>query len=316
MILDFLFIIIGIALVLWGADKFTDGASALARRMHVPPIVIGLTVVAMGTSAPELCVSLASALKGAPGMAVGNIVGSNIFNTLAIVGCAALVAPIAIGRGTVKKDIPFAVAASVALAVLTLSDGRLSRIDAIVLLAGFAGFMTYTLRLARQGHKEEINTEKQESEPELHGVWKSIGLILLGLACLIVGSDIFVTYASDVAHELGVSDAVVGLTIVACGTSLPELATSVVAARKGESALAIGNAIGSNVFNILLILGLTGTVCPMDLGGITWIDMAVLLGSILLLWLFSYTKLRVERWEGGTLLAVFLAYMTWLVITA
>ena len=316
MILDFLFIIIGIALVLWGADKFTDGASALARRMHVPPIVIGLTVVAMGTSAPELCVSLASALKGAPGMAVGNIVGSNIFNTLAIVGCAALVAPIAIGRGTVKKDIPFAVTASVALAVLTLSDGRLSRIDAIVLLAGFAGFMTYTLRPARQGHKEAANTGSQESEPELHGVWKSIGLILLGLACLIVGSDIFVTYASDVARELGVSDAVVGLTIVACGTSLPELATSVVAARKGESALAIGNAIGSNVFNILLILGLTGTVCPMDLGGITWIDMAVLLGSILLLWLFSYTKLRVERWEGGTLLAVFLAYMTWLVITA
>lgn len=315
MLLDLLFIIIGIALVLWGADKFTDGASALARRMKVPPIVIGLTVVAMGTSAPELFVSMASALKGSSGMALGNIVGSNIFNALAIVGCAALVAPIVITPGTVKKDIPFAIVASAALALLTLIDGRLDRIDALLLLAGFAVFMVYTLRLARSGNaQQETAGEAADAAPA--NLWKCLGFIVLGLACLIVGSNIFVNYASDVARQLGVSDAVVGLTIVACGTSLPELATSVVSARKGESAIAIGNAIGSNVFNILLILGLTGTICPMTLGGITWIDMAMMLGSIGLLWLFSFTKLRVQRWEGGVLVAIFLAYMTWLVVTA
>ena len=315
MLLDLLFIIIGIALVLWGADKFTDGASALARRMKVPPIVIGLTVVAMGTSAPELFVSMASALKGSSGMALGNIVGSNIFNALAIVGCAALVAPIVITPGTVKKDIPFAIVASAALALLTLIDGRLDRIDALLLLAGFAVFMVYTLRLARSGNaQQETAGEATDAAPA--NLWKCLGLIVLGLACLIVGSNIFVNYASDVARQLGVSDAVVGLTIVACGTSLPELATSVVSARKGESAIAIGNAIGSNVFNILLILGLTGTICPMTLGGITWIDMTMMLGSIGLLWLFSFTKLRVQRWEGGVLVAIFLAYMTWLVVTA
>ena len=315
MLLDLLFIIIGIALVLWGADKFTDGASALARRMKVPPIVIGLTVVAMGTSAPELFVSMASALKGSSGMALGNIVGSNIFNALAIVGCAALVAPIVISPGTVKKDIPFAIVASAALALLTLIDGRLDRIDALLLLAGFAVFMVYTLRLARSGNaQQETAGEAADAAPA--NLWKCLGFIVLGLACLIVGSNIFVNYASDVARQLGVSDAVVGLTIVACGTSLPELATSVVSARKGESAIAIGNAIGSNVFNILLILGLTGTICPMTLGGITWIDMAMMLGSIGLLWLFSFTKLRVQRWEGGVLVAIFLAYMTWLVVTA
>ena len=315
MLLDLLFIIIGIALVLWGADKFTDGASALARRMKVPPIVIGLTVVAMGTSAPELFVSMASALKGSSGMALGNIVGSNIFNALAIVGCAALVAPIVITPGTVKKDIPFAIVASAALALLTLIDGRLDRIDALLLLAGFAVFMVYTLRLARSGNAQQ-ETAGEAADAAQANLWKCLGLIVLGLACLIVGSNIFVNYASDVARQLGVSDAVVGLTIVACGTSLPELATSVVSARKGESAIAIGNAIGSNVFNILLILGLTGTICPMTLGGITWIDMAMMLGSIGLLWLFSFTKLRVQRWEGGVLVAIFLAYMTWLVVTA
>ena len=248
-------------------------------------------------------------------MALGNIVGSNIFNALAIVGCAALVAPIVITPGTVKKDIPFAIVASAALALLTLIDGRLDRIDALLLLAGFAVFMVYTLRLARSGNaQQETAGEAADAAPA--NLWKCLGLIVLGLACLIVGSNIFVNYASDVARQLGVSDAVVGLTIVACGTSLPELATSVVSARKGESAIAIGNAIGSNVFNILLILGLTGTICPMTLGGITWIDMAMMLGSIGLLWLFSFTKLRVQRWEGGVLVAIFLAYMTWLVVTA
>ena len=309
MLLNIVFIIVGVILVLWGADRMTDGAVALAQRMNVPQIVIGLTIVAMGTSAPELFVSLVSALKGTPDLAIGNVVGSNIFNTMLIVGVAAMVAPMAILKSTVKKDMPFAVLASVMLAMLTL-DHDISRVDAAILFVLFIGFMIYTLRVAKEGDQAD------DDEPKDYGVLKSVCFIALGLACLIGGSNLFVEAASRVAVELGVSDAVVGLTVVAGGTSLPELATSVVAARKGRSAIAIGNVIGSNVFNVLMILGITGIVCPMQMQGITIVDMSVMLGSIVLLWFFTYTKFKVERWEGAVLTILFLAYMTWLVVNA
>lgn len=309
MLLNIVFIIVGVILVLWGADRMTDGAVALAQRMNVPQIVIGLTIVAMGTSAPELFVSFVSALKGTPDLAIGNVVGSNIFNTMLIVGVAAMVAPMAILKSTVKKDMPFAVLASVMLAMLTL-DRDISRVDAAILFVLFIGFMIYTLRVAKEGDQAD------DDEPKDYGVLKSVCFIALGLACLIGGSNLFVEAASRVAVELGVSDAVVGLTVVAGGTSLPELATSVVAARKGRSAIAIGNVIGSNVFNVLMILGITGIVCPMQMQGITIVDLSVMLGSIVLLWFFTYTKFKVERWEGAVLTILFLAYMTWLVVNA
>ncbi len=308
MILNIVLIVIGVAMVLYGADRLTEGASALARRMNVPEIIIGLTIVAAGTSAPELFVSLVSALKGTPGLAVGNVVGSNTINSMMIVGCAAMVAAMTISRSTVKKDIPFSVGASLLLLLLAL-DHFMSRLDGIILLVGFAAFMAYTLYTAKSNMKEEKTVQPAASQ----NPWKNALFIIGGLAMLVVGSNLFVDSASDVALALGVSEGVVGLTIVAGGTSLPELATSVVAARKGQSAIAIGNVIGSNVFNILLILGVTATICPLEIEGITTIDMAVMLLSVALVWLFSFTKFTVERWEGAVLVGGYLVYLVWLI---
>lgn len=303
MILNIFFIVIGIVLVLWGADRLTDGAVAVAEKMKMPQIVIGLTIVAMGTSMPEFCVSLISALKGTSDLAVGNIVGSNIFNTLLIVGVSALVAPMSIMKTTVRKDIPFALVASALLLIMCL-DGDISRIDAAILFVMFLIFMYITLRGAKvQG------TDVEEKEKKSMATWLSVVWILVGLACLIGGSNLFVDGATAVATKLGVSEAVIGLTIVAGGTSLPELATSVVSARKGNSGIAIGNVLGSNVFNILAILGLTGVISPMTLKGITMTDLSMMVISIILIWLFSFTKYKIERWEGAILTAVFVGYI-------
>ena len=305
MVLDILYIIIGVTLVLVGADRLTEGASALARRFGVPEIVIGLTIVACGTSMPEFFVSLMSALNGTPDMAVGNVVGSNIMNTMLSVGCAAMVAPMVISPSTVKKDIPFSVGASILLVLLAI-DSTVGRIDGIILLVGFAVFMAYTLWQAKREKTESADTVR------LQNPWLSVLYIVLGLAGLVFGSNLFVDSASSVAAELGVSESVIGLTIVAGGTSLPELATSVVAARKGQSAIAIGNVIGSNVFNILLILGATATISPLQMEGITLVDIGVMLGSITLVWLFSFTRYTVERWEGAVLVLGYGAYLAWL----
>ena len=306
MLLDIVFIVVGVALVLYGADRLTEGASALARRMNIPEIIIGLTIVAAGTSAPELFVSLVSALKGTPDLAVGNVVGSNTMNAMLIVGCAAMVAPMTISRSTVKKDIPFSVGASVLLLLLALNS-FLGRWDGIALLVGFAVFMGYTLMQAKKGQAEDAGEVKPVNP------WMSATWVVVGLAMLVAGSNLFVDAASSVAGALGVSEGVIGLTVVAGGTSLPELATSVVAARKGQSAIAIGNVIGSNVFNILLILGLTATISPLAIVGITTIDMAVMLLSVALVWLFSFTKFTVERWEGALLVGGYLVYLIWLI---
>ena len=307
MLLNILIIVVGIALVLWGADRLTDGAVAVAEKMKMPQIVIGLTIVAMGTSMPEFCVSLISALKGTSDLAVGNIVGSNIFNALLIVGVSALVAPMTIMETTVRKDIPFALVASALLLIMCL-DGNISRLDAGILFVMFLIFMYMTLKGAKkQGADAEEAIEGEGKKPM--DTWLSVVWILVGLLCLIGGSNLFVEGATAVATNLGVSEAVIGLTIVAGGTSLPELATSVVSARKGNSGIAIGNALGSNVFNILAILGITGMITPMTLKGITYIDLSMLVISIMLVWLFSFTKYKIERWEGAVLTAVFVGYI-------
>ena len=314
MITDVLFIIIGIVIVLMGADKLTESASSLARGMKIPEIVIGLTIVSMGTSAPELFVSLTSALQHTPDMALGNVIGSNIFNTLLIVGCAAIVAPMTIAHTTVSKDIPFSLLASALLVVLCMDDFSsvqitghvLSRTDGVVLLLCLALFMWLTYRVAMRNRKE--TTVAPPSMPW----WRAVLWMALGLGALVLGSDLFVSSASDLAVSLGMSQAVVGLTIVAGGTSLPELATSVVAAYRGRSAIAIGNVIGSNVFNILAILGITAVISPLHISGITPIDLGLLLGSVALLWLFCFTKYTVARWEGWLLTLIFVAYMGWL----
>ena len=324
MLLNIVFIIVGVALVIWGADRLTDGAASLARGMNVPEIIIGLTIVAAGTSAPELFVSMVSAFKGTADLAVGNVIGSNIFNTMLIVGCSAVVAPMAVAKSTVKKDIPFAVIASILLFMLCFDDmdsphlwgNEISRSDGFILLTGFLVFMVYTFNAAKKEGlmpTEEEREDLKEMPKDYSKLWRNLSMIVLGLACLIVGSNLFVDAATYVAYRFGVRPSVVGLTIVAGGTSLPELATSVVAAYKGRSAIAIGNVIGSNVFNILQILGVTAAVHPLRIMGITIIDLMMMLVSVGLLWLFAFTKYSVSRKEGLVLIGGFLAYMCWLI---
>ena len=323
MLINIVYIIVGIFLVIWGANRLTDGASSLARGMRVPEIIIGLTIVAAGTSAPELFVSLMSALKGSSDLAVGNVVGSNIFNTMLIVGCSALIAPMPVVKMTVTKDIPWAAMATFLFFLLCIDDmdsphlwgNEISRSDGIILLLGFAVFMIYTFNAARKNGlmpTEEELEDNRELPKDYSKLGRSIFWIVLGLACLIIGSNLFVDAASYVAHRYGVRQSVVGLTIVAGGTSLPELATSVVAAYKGRSAIAIGNVIGSNVFNILMILGLTAVVHPMRIMGITIVDLTMMLVSIGLLWMFAFTKYYVSRKEGAVLIGGFAVYMGWL----
>lgn len=338
MAINIVLLVLGVIIVLKGADWLTDGAVNIATRFGVSQMVIGLTIVAMGTSMPEFCVSMVSALKGTPDLAVGNVVGSNTLNTLLIVGCSALVAPIMVKRSSVKRDIPFAVVASLLMLLFCL-DGAIGRVDAAVFFAGFCLFMFVTLKYAKttEEHAATVATSgaamataaaasasvseastSQPSAPEasVASMLKAVVMLVVGLLCLIAGSNMFVDNASFVASSLGVSDAVIGLTIVAGGTSLPELATSMVSAKKGNSDIAIGNVIGSNVFNILMIIGITGLVKPMHIAGITTLDLFMMLGSMLLMWFFCRTTYKVKRWEGAVLTIIYLAYLTWLVMNA
>lgn len=314
MLLNALWILVGVVLVLWGADRLTEGAVAVAERLCVPQIVIGLTIVALGTSMPELCVSVVSALKGTPDLAVGNVVGSNIFNALLIVGVAALVAPMTILRSTVFKDVPCALVASVVLLMMCQNDWVITRLDGTILFVFFLVFMRLTIKGAtsaqpapQAAEEKEASAGKQPMKGWLAGLW-----MVVGLAALIGGSNLFVGGATEVARALNVSDAVIGLTIVAGGTSLPELATSVVAAKKGNSGIAIGNVLGSNVLNILFILGLTGMISPMHIEGITNVDLYMMLVSTIMIWFFSFTKYTIERWEGAVLVLTFGGYMWYL----
>lgn len=307
MLINIVLLVMGLVVVLKGADWLTDGAVNIASRFGVSQMVIGLTIVAMGTSMPELCVSMVSALKGTPDLAVGNVVGSNTLNTLLIVGCSALVAPIMVKRSSVRRDIPFAVLASLLMLIFCL-DGGIDRLDAALLFILFAVFMFVTVKYG----KNEGTEAKTTAAP----LGKATLLLVVGLVCLILGSNLFVDNASYIASTLGVSDAVIGLTIVAGGTSLPELATSMVSAKKGNSDIAIGNVIGSNVFNILMIIGVTGLVKPMHIKGITSLDLIVMLASMLLLWFFCRTTYKVKRWEGAVLAISYIAYIAWLIAQA
>lgn len=305
MILNIVLLILGIVVVLKSADWLTDGSVALAERMGISQMVIGLTIVALGTSMPEFCVSLVSAIKGTSDLAVGNVVGSNIFNSMLIVGCAAMVAPMTIPKTTVRKDIPFALIASIVLFMMIVNgdEADISRLEAGILVLMLAIYMFFTLKNAKD--TTAVGTEKKE----FMNPWKAIAFLLLGLVGLVLGSNVFVDNASALARVLGISDAVIGLTVVAGGTSMPELATSIVAARKGNSGIAIGNVLGSNVFNILFILGVTGVISPMSINGITSLDLSMMIISMILLWLFSYTKFTIERWEGAVLALLFVGYM-------
>lgn len=310
--LDILLIIIGIAIVLRGADNLTDGAVRIARRLKMPELIIGLTIVAFGTSMPELCVSMASALSGTAAMAVGNVVGSNIFNAFLIVGVCAMIQPMAVSMTAIRRDLPFAFVATLML-IFTLKDGMLSRSEGLLMLLIFIGYIVYTLvKTLREVGDARIEVNDEPRKGIMHIYDFPLFTVPLGLAELVIGSNLFVDHATLLAQSLGVSEAVIGITILGAGTSLPELATSVVAALKGRTSMALGNVIGSCVFNILLILGLTSIVVPLSPDGITAFDLGAMFVSALLLWFFSFTKNTMERWEGTVLTACFVCYMGYL----
>lgn len=328
MLLSIVYLIAGLALILVGANTLTDGSAALARRIGISDLIVGLTVVAFGTSTPELVISVLSAARDTAGLAVGNVVGSNIFNILVIVGITAIVRPISVGRGIMSTEIPLVILSSLLLIVMAngpLLDGAplsvITRVDGIILLIFFILFMRETLvRSRRRPAPAPEAASGPTANPAANEMplAKSLVFIVLGLAGLIIGGDRFVAGASDIARGMGVSDAVIGLTIVAVGTSLPELAASVAAALKGNSDMALGNVIGSNVFNIFLVLGAAATVRPLPLGDVTAVDLGTLMGASLLFWICGWLigRRTITRGEGVMLTALYVAYMAWLVTHA
>lgn len=323
MIIDIILLIVGLVLILGGANYLTDGAAAVARRFGMSDLMVGLTIVAFGTSAPELTISIMSAIDGNTGIAIGNVVGSNIFNTLIIIGAVAVARPIKITGGIMSNEIPLVVLSAAALLAMGSSkwlDGTtpvISRVDGILLLLFFAIFMRYVFSQSKQ-KMPETSENSNETKPVQTALWKSVIFIIGGLAALIYGGDLFVDKASAIASSLGVSDAIIGLTIVAMGTSLPELATSLTAAIKGNSGIAIGNVIGSNIFNIFLVLGCSATIRPLPFGAISEIDLLVLFASCVLFWIFGwfFGNRTINRAEGGLLVAGYIAYMIYLVADA
>lgn len=315
--MDIVALIGGLLLILVGANALTDGAASVAKRFNISSLVIGLTIVAFGTSAPELTVSIVSALKGSADMAIGNVVGSNIFNTLMIVGCTAAIVPIGMNKGTLSKEIPLCILASVVLFICGndvlingATENTISSSDGMLLLCFFLIFLSYTFAIAHNGSSGE-----EETKIKIMPVWKSVLFIAAGLAGLIYGGQFFVNGASGIARSLGVSESIIGLTLVAGGTSLPELATSVVAAVKKNPEMAIGNVIGSNLFNIFFVLGCSATISPLNMKGITNIDLGVMIGACVLLYLFGLfiKKRTITRIEGIVMVLCYVAYMIYLV---
>lgn len=306
-----LLLLVGLGLIVLGADWLVDGASAIARKAGVSEFVIGLTIVGFGTSCPELVVSLTGAIQGNADISIGNVVGSNIFNTLFILGVTSLILPVSMTMENRKRDIPITLGVSLLLVVCGMSQSLLgigqsdvlSRTEGIVFLLIFAAYLYYCFRF---DSKEQSGQEC----PQNLNTPVAVLLVAIGLAGLIFGGDLFVKKATELARSIGVSDKFIAVTVLAGGTSLPELATSIVAASKHRDQLALGNILGSNVFNILLILGCSSVITPLSFAGMCPVDAAVLIlsSALLLLWAFTGKKCRIDRWEGAIMLLVFAAY--------
>lgn len=310
MIINILLLVVGFALLIKGADIFVDGASSTAQNFKVSKMLIGLTIIAFGTSAPEFAVSMSALASGSTDMVLGNVIGSCILNILLILGVAAVIKPIKIKDNTVKKELPLTMLISTLLVVLFLdislgngSSNMITRSDAIVILLFFSVFLYYLISIAR--HKKETN---EEEKPQ-YSLIKSIVLVIIGLAGIFFGSDLVVDNAIDIAQTLGLSERVIALTIIAFGTSLPELVTTIVSSKKGEQDLLVGNIIGSNIFNICIVLGIPvaiyGTITP---SSFQMIDLIMLVGSSILLFIFSSGTRKITRFEGATMLIVFVVY--------
>ena len=313
MIVNILLLIVGFVLLIKGADIFVDGASSTARNFKVSKMLIGLTIVAFGTSAPEFAVSMSALANGSTDMVLGNVIGSCILNVLLILGIAAAIKPIKIHDNTVKKEVPLALLISTLLVVLMLDSklgngilNQITRSDAFVIILFFTVFVYYLISLARQ--KKE---EKDDEDMKTMKLWKSLLFVAIGLAGIIIGSDFVVDNATNIAKTLGISERVISLTIIAFGTSLPELVTTIISSKKGEQDLLLGNIIGSNIFNICVVLGIPvaifGTITP---SSFSYIDLVMLISSTLLLYLFSRSNRTISRLEGILMLIIFATYYT------
>ncbi len=325
MVIDILILLTGLALVVLGADWLVEGSSTIARKAGLSEFVIGLTIVGIGTSMPELVVSLTGALKGNADIAIGNIVGSNIFNALFILGCTALIRPIAMTKDNVKVDIPLNIIATVLLIVFGMhftlfgigNDDTLTRLDGIIFLILFAAYMYWSFKSGKADESDVV-------EPESRKSWVAVLMVLGGLAALIFGGDKFVDSATAIARKLNISDKFIAVTILAGGTSMPEFVTCVVAAAKKKGQLALGNILGSNISNILLILGVSaaaykpfpGSPSGLSFSGMTFIDFGILLLGAFLLWVSAFTGKgrKLDRADGIILLTCFTGYMAWLLI--
>lgn len=310
MVLEIFLIILGIAVVLWGADRFTDGACGLARKLKVSELVIGLTVVALGTSLPEFMVSFMSVMRGSSDMSVGNIVGSNVFNILVIIGASAIMQTMTVEKSLLQRDIPICFAASVLLFASAFTHGLIARWEGLVLVAFFCAYLYMAYRVAMKDRKKAQDVPNADQS----SILKLVFLILIGMFFLVIGGRVLVDNAAAVAREWGVSESVIGMTILAAGTSLPELATSLVAARKGSLGLAFGNAIGSNIFNIAFVIGICSSIVPMEVTEIDMVDWFMLIGSCILVWIVAFTRRELSRWEGILLVLCYLSYLVSLFI--
>ena len=316
--MNVILLIVGLVLILVGANYLTDGSAALARRFNISEFIVGLTIVAIGTSTPELVVSVISALHGSGDMAIGNVTGSNLFNGLLILGITTLIRPVSLTSDNIKKDIPLGILASIVLLVVCCdvllgSDLRnnIGRDEGIILLLLFVIFISYTIFSAKAPEVEEA-AEEQKPMP----IWLMLIMIVGGLAALVFGGNLFQTSAVEVARSLGVSESMIAITLLAGGTSLPELAASAVSAFKGKSEMAMGNVLGSNISNIFLVLGASATITPLSLGGITMVDLLTVLGASILLWItaFSFKRNKIDRPEAVILIVAYIAYI-WYMVT-
>lgn len=315
--MNYILLLIGFILLIKGADFFVSGASSIAKSLKIPTLIIGLTIVAFGTSAPESAVSVTAALSGQNDIAIANVVGSNIFNLLAVIGIAAMINPVNVQKTTIIKEFPFAILASLVLMILShdtrfqgYSENLLTKADGLMLLALFTIFMYYLVEMAVTS-KEEMEVEQGDGKMT---IGKSILWSILGVIGIIIGGRMVVDCATNIAISLGMSENLVGLTIVAVGTSLPELVTSIVAARKGESDIAMGNVIGSNLFNIMFVLGISSFINPIAVHPIVFVDMLVMLIATMLAYIFAFTKKRIGKIEGAVLTIVYIAYMIFVII--
>lgn len=312
MLKSIVLLLVGFILLIKGADFFVEGSSSVAKSLRIPSMIVGLTIVAMGTSLPELAVSVTASLAGNNALAVSNVIGSNIFNLMLVCGACALFAPLIVQKNTLKKEIPLSVVCVVLLLVLGLFGMEIGRTDGVILLILFIGFLVWMVKSALKAHAESSNLEESDNEYKIYPAWVCVIYIVGGAVAIKFGGDFVVDGASAVAMKAGLSQNLVGLTIVAMGTSLPEFVTSVVAARKNEVDMAFGNVIGSNIFNILFILGVTATISPVAFIMENVIDSVILLIVSILVWVFAWSRLHIEKKEGIVLLACYAGYLLYI----